>query len=60
MGKTLSYAFWLILILVCLAYFGGFSKDVGSLSDAINKIINTLQGKNSNGNFSDYPGNAPK
>jgi uncharacterized membrane protein len=55
MSKVLNMVFVLIFLLIVVAYFRGSIAVVGSLGENINGLINTLQGKNSNGEFSKYP-----
>jgi hypothetical protein len=55
MDKFMNYAFMLIFLLIVVAYFKGSIQVVGTLGDSINKVINTLQGRDKNGVFADYP-----
>jgi hypothetical protein len=57
--KALWYIFVLSLALILVAYYAG-SKAVGStLFTGLNNTILTATGRNSQGNFAAYPGNAP-
>lgn len=49
----------LIALLIAGAFYAGLSTDFGSFSAGLNNIINTLQGRNAQGAFASYPGNAP-
>lgn len=55
MGKITSMAFWLILILILVAYYKGTSSVAGTFGSQLSSIIRTLQGRNNNGSFADYP-----
>jgi hypothetical protein len=55
MSKVLQYSFYLILILIVVAYFKGTTNVLGTLFSGANTVINTLQGRDSKGKFSDYP-----
>lgn len=55
MRNITSMAFWLILILILVAYYTGTSSVVSSFGGAINQIITTLQGRNSKGDFAAFP-----
>ena len=52
-------AFILIVILL-LVYFVGFSTDVGSVSSAINSLIRSILPLNKQGNYAGYPSAASK
>jgi hypothetical protein len=55
MSKTLQYMFYLILVLILVAYYKGTKSVGGTIFGGVNTIINSLQGKNADGNFSNYP-----
>jgi hypothetical protein len=55
MSKFMNYAFMLIVLLIVVAYFTGTVKVVGSLGENMDRILKTLQGRDKDGNFSDYP-----
>ena len=55
MDKFMNYAFILIFLLIVVAYFRGSIQVVGTAGEHINRVINTLQGRDSNGNFAKYP-----
>lgn len=50
----------LIGLVIAGAFYAGLSTDFGTFSSGLNNIINTLQGRNAQGNFPNYPGNAPQ
>ena len=54
MGKISSMIFWLVLVLILVAYYKGTSSVAGTFGTQISKLIETLQGR-SNGKFSNYP-----
>lgn len=48
--------FLLALVLLVLAYFAGFTSDVGAVKDAGIGLINVATGRNAQGQFANYPG----
>jgi hypothetical protein len=55
MSRALNYVFILVFVLIVVAYFRGTVQVVGSLGENISGVLNTLQGRNSDGEFSKYP-----
>jgi hypothetical protein len=55
MNTILKYGFYLILILIVVSYWKGSQAVGGTLFGGVQAIINSLQGKNKDGNFSNYP-----
>lgn len=51
----MNYAFILIFVLIVVAYFSGTVQVVGTVGDNVNRILGTLQGRKSDGNFASYP-----
>lgn len=53
-----QFGFWvfvLILAFLVLLYFKGFTSDVTSGGGVLGNLINTLQGRNAQGNITQYP-----
>jgi hypothetical protein len=59
MDKTIQYLFILALVLILVAYFAGANKLGQTAFAGINNLGLTFTGRNSQGAFSAYPGNAP-
>lgn len=55
MDKTVRSIFWLMALLVVLAYFAGFAADVNAIAGAGTKLSYALTGRNAQGNFAAYP-----
>lgn len=55
MQKIINYSFWLILLFLVLVYFKGATANISVLSSGVNSIINTLQGRDKNGQVVNYP-----
>lgn len=55
MDKTVRSVFWLMALLVVLAYFAGFAADVNAIGNAGTKLSYALTGRNAAGNFAAYP-----
>lgn len=49
----------LIGLVIAGAFFAGLSIDGQTVFAGLVKLVNVLQGRKSDGNFPDYPGNAP-
>lgn len=49
----------LIALVIAGAFYAGLSTDFGTFTQGLNNLVNTLQGRNAQGNFPSYPGNAP-
>lgn len=49
----------LILAVIFGAFYAGLSTDAGTFFAGLNRIVMTLQGRNQQGNFPNYPANAP-
>jgi hypothetical protein len=61
-NKVFSYLFWLSVLLIMAAYFVGVSTDASVFGGVINSLGNTFTGRNSQGQFANYPsggGTAP-
>ncbi|WP_157067204.1 hypothetical protein [Alicyclobacillus shizuokensis] len=56
MKQVFWYMFVLILVLILVAYYKGTTSDISTGGSALQKLILTLQGRNSKGNFASYPG----
>jgi hypothetical protein len=48
--------FKLAILLIIVAYFVGFSTDAATLLAGITNLFNVATGRNSNGQFANYPG----
>jgi hypothetical protein len=59
MDSTVRYMFFLMALLIICAYFVGAATETNALAAGILKLVNALQGKNAQGNFSNYPGGSP-
>lgn len=55
MDRTIRSLFWLMALLVILAYFAGFVADVNASANAIQKLGYAFTGRNAQGNFAAYP-----
>lgn len=55
MEKFMNYAFILIFLLIAVAYWNGSIQLVSTGGSAVNRIIQTLQGRDENGEFANYP-----
>lgn len=56
MNSIIRYSFYLILILILVAYFKGTTSIASTFGASINQILLTLQGRNpKTGGFADYP-----
>lgn len=55
MGKLIFYIFILSLVLIGVAYYAGVQTDATAFSGAFNSGIQTLTGRNGQGNFAAYP-----
>jgi hypothetical protein len=58
-SSTLKYVFFLMALLIIVAYFAGAATETKSLASGASLIINTLTGRNASGQFSAYPSGAP-
>lgn len=50
--------FWLLALLIVVAYFVGASTDTNSLANGVVKLVLALSGRNSQGQFAAYPSGA--
>jgi hypothetical protein len=55
MEKFFNYAFILMFLLIVVAYYKGVISIVDTGGGAINTIFKTLQGRDVDGNFANYP-----
>lgn len=58
MNRIFWYIFILILVLIVVVYYRGTSSVVSTGGTALSNIIRTLQGRNQQGQFANYPGGA--
>lgn len=56
---TIRDVFIVTVLLVILAFFAGFVTDFKTVTAGVNTLLLTASGRNSQGNFVNYPGNAP-
>lgn len=59
-GRTIRYLFVLAIILILVVYFAGASQLGTTIFSGINTLGLTFTGRNAQGVFQAYPGNAPK
>lgn len=59
-SDTIRYIFLLSLLVVVAAYAAGVATDAKAFTTFFQQIIFAAQGRDQNGNFASYPGNAPK
>lgn len=52
---AIRYIFVLSLILIVVAYFAGTQKVLTTLGSTTNSLIQTVTGRDSQGNFAAYP-----
>lgn len=57
--KALFYIFVLSLALIFVAYYAGTKAVGGTLFSGLNSLILTSTGRDTQGQFASYPGNAP-
>jgi hypothetical protein len=57
--NTIRYAFFLMALLIVVAYFAGAATETKALASGATSLINALTGRNSQGQFGAYPANAP-
>ncbi len=55
MSRTLWYMFIIMVILIGAVYFVGVSTDAKAFGAAVNQLVLSLTGRNSAGNFAQYP-----
>lgn len=55
MGKAIYYIAILIGLFLVVVYYKGFSSDVGATGGAVSKLVLFLQGRDTNGNITNYP-----
>jgi hypothetical protein len=55
MSKLFNYAFILIFLLIVVAYYKGTIEIVTNGGGVVNTIFKTLQGRDKDGNFANYP-----
>lgn len=53
--KALRYIFVLSLILILVAYYAGSTNLAQTIGQQVNSLILTSTGRNSNGQFANYP-----
>ena len=54
--KALRYIFVLSFILILVAYWAGSTQVISSLGGNLTGLINTVTGRNAQGQFAAYPG----
>ena len=59
MSDALKYLFWLAVLLIVVAYFAGASTLGQTIINGLNQLGLTFTGRNAQGQFAAYPGNAP-
>lgn len=59
MSDDVKYLFWISLLLVVLAYWAGALKLIPALGTQLVNVIFASSGRNLQGQFAPYPGNAP-
>ncbi len=47
--------FALMALLIGVAYYYGLTQDFGAVSTGVNQTITNITGRNSQGNFANYP-----
>lgn len=58
-GPSIPFmAFVLMALLIAVAYYVGLVSDAQAVLGGTNTLVNTLTGRNSQGNFASYPGGA--
>lgn len=57
--RALYYIFILSLVLIAVAYYAGTSNVLGTLGTQFGNLLNISTGRNTQGQFGAYPGNAP-
>lgn len=55
MDSTIRYMFFLMALLIIVAYFVGAATETNSLASGATKLIYALTGRSSTGQFSAYP-----
>lgn len=55
--STIRYIFFLMALLILVAYFVGAATETTSLANGFTKIVYALTGRNTAGGFAGYPGN---
>ena len=59
MSETIRYIFLLSLLVIAAAYAVGVATDAKAFTGFFTQIIYSAQGRNQQGQFAAYPGNAP-
>lgn len=59
MSRTELIVAVLIGAVIAGAWYAGLSTDFATFMGGLNRFAMTLQGRNQQGNFPGYPGNAP-
>ena len=62
MDATIRYMFFLMALLIIVAYFVGAATETNSLAAGATKLVYALTGRTSGGQFAPYPaggGSAP-
>ena len=55
MGQITKYTFYILLILIVVVYWTGSTNVLGTMGDAVNKLVLSLSGRKTNGEFANYP-----
>lgn len=59
MNETVRDAFWLMALLIVVAYFVGAATDTNALANGLTKLVLALTGRDpSTGQFASYPSGA--
>jgi hypothetical protein len=53
--STIRYIFLLSALLIVVAYFVGAATDLNALANGINKLVLSVTGRTSSGQFASYP-----
>jgi hypothetical protein len=54
--ETIRYAFFLMALLIIVAYFVGAATETRALAAGLTSLVNALTGRDTQGKFAAYPG----
>jgi hypothetical protein len=57
--STARYIFFLLALLIIVAYFAGAATETKSLANGATQLINAFTGRNAAGQFAAYPTGGP-